>query len=84
MSPARPLLAAALAVSAFLGGGAADAATCVGTQNTATACNSGQKVVVYEDCVYVASSTCTPIRVMAPACFYGTIGSHGAWQTVWC
>lgn len=83
MSPARPLAAAALVAGAFLGGGA-EAAVCVGTQNTATVCNSGTVVPVYEDCVYVASTTCTPVVVPAPACFYGTIAGGGSWQTVWC
>lgn len=82
MSPARPLAVGALVASAFLGG-TADAA-CVGTANTATACNDLGPRVVYEDCVYVASSSCTPVQVVAPACFYGTIGTTTTWQTVWC
>lgn len=80
MSLARPLAAAALVTSAFLGGTAS--ANCVGTQNTATACYENRPV--YRDCVYTGSDTCREVTVSAPLCLYGTIVRQPAWQTVWC
>ena len=82
MSLFRPLVAAALLGSALFTGAAG--AVCAGTQNTATVCHGGGNAVVYEDCVYVASTTCTPVQVSAPACFYGSVGGRPTWQTVWC
>jgi hypothetical protein len=72
--PARVLGAAALAAAAF--GTAAPAnAACAGTANTVTTCvtvnlHGAPSVNLngdsYDDCVYVASSQCTPVSVPIP------------------
>lgn len=78
---ARTVAAAALADSAFAGGGAAEAA-CYGSQNVFVACY--QYRPVYSDCIYTGGGSCQPVTVSAPLCVYGTIGSTGQYQTAWC
>lgn len=74
------LIATALVATAFAGGGA-QAATCVGSTSTYVVCEDSR--VVYSDCVYLASSSCTNVVVKAPLCVYGgNMNSH--FQTVWC
>ena len=80
MSLARPLAAAALIAGAFLGGTAS--ANCTGTANTAGVCTANR--TVYEDCVYLASGTCTPVSVQGPVCVYGWIGPNLQYITSFC
>jgi hypothetical protein len=43
------------------------AKTCVGTQQTLALCVDPTGFTYYEDCVYLASSTCTPVVVRGPS-----------------
>ena len=72
----RILVAAALAAAALSTGSAADAATCVGTAQTAVVCvtvNYGALPKVdpngnnYSDCVYVGAPPCRPVSVDYPS-----------------
>ena len=76
----RAAVGALLAGTAVTGAGTASAA-CVGTQQTATACTANR--VVYSDCVYTGSGTCTPVSVVGPVCVYGHIFS-AIYQTTTC
>ena len=49
---------------------------CAGTQNTIVVCVETNGGTVYEDCIYLASSTCTPVSVTGPAVSCG--GDIGA------
>jgi hypothetical protein len=40
---------------------------CAGTQNTIVVCVETDGGTLYEDCIYLASSTCTPVSITGPA-----------------
>lgn len=49
---------------------------CAGTQNTIILCVETNGGAIYEDCIYLASTTCTPVSVPGPALSCG--GDIGA------
>jgi hypothetical protein len=44
---------------------------CAGTASTAVICVDPTGGTLYEDCVYVASTTCTPVHVPGPVTYCG-------------
>lgn len=68
----RLLLVAAVCLAATVPGGTASATPpstwfCAGTASTAVFCVDPLGRVLYSDCVYLGSGSCTPVSVPGPA-----------------